>query len=200
MMTRLILIRHGETDYNLHSMYCGFSDPPLNNTGLLQAQKVKEKMKHVKVDKVFSSDLKRAHEMARIIFEGMDIEKLPELREMNFGVFEGLKHEEIMAKYSKVYTEWIDNPDKIKIPEGEHLLDVEKRINYKIMEICDSFRNKTIAIIMHQGPVRVLLCKILGYDRRMFWQVKQENGAINIIDYDDNFIPKIIALNDTAHL
>ena len=133
MSTRIILIRHGETDWNRGRRYCGFSDVDLNSKGIEQARKLCGRLSREKIDRVYSSDSIRALNFARIIFKGSVIEAMPELREMNFGIFEGLTHEEIMKKPYKIYTKWLDNPFCITVPEGEGLCDFKKRIE-KVFE------------------------------------------------------------------
>ena len=125
--TRLILIRHGETDYNAEKKYYGFSDPPLNDIGTWQAERLHERLKTEKIDQVYSSDLKRARHTAGIVFKNNEIKIYSDLREMNFGIFEGLQHYEIMEKYSQIYTNWIKNPLNIKIPKGEAFKSFKKR-------------------------------------------------------------------------
>ena len=101
MATRLILIRHGETDYSTEKRYCGLTDVCLNKRGIEQAEGLCQKLGEEDVDKVYSSDLRRASEFAKIVFKNKEIEPAPEFREINFGIFEGLTYEEIMARYIK---------------------------------------------------------------------------------------------------
>ena len=79
-MTRLILIRHGETDYNLQNRYCGFSNPPLNNKGIWQSKRLIERLTDLRIDKIYSSDLKRAYQTAKMVFRDNLIEKVDVLK------------------------------------------------------------------------------------------------------------------------
>lgn len=195
-MTRLILIRHGQTDYNLHNKYCGINNPPLNITGVQQAKKLAHKLKNFKIDKIYSSDLKRAYQTAKIIFKNSSIKKTKKLREMNFGIFEGLKYEEIIKKHSKIYTRWIDNPQNIKIPKGESLNKLNKRVLKNLFCILSRHPEKTIAVVTHEGPIRIILNDML---KQNFWRIKQNNCALNIIEYPENMPPKIVTINDTPY-
>ena len=103
MPTKLILIRHGETDGTYQKRYCGVTDLPLNKMGIEQVENASRNLKKEKIDKVYSSDMKRTIQSANIVFKDKDIEKLSSLREMNFGIFEGLTYEEIMKKHSDSY-------------------------------------------------------------------------------------------------
>ena len=199
-VTRLILIRHGETDYSLQNRYCGFSNPSLNNKGIWQSKKLADGLGDLSPVKVYSSDLKRAYETAKIIFRNNSIEKVVDLREMNFGLFEGLKYEEIVRKYPKLYRDWVDNPEKIKIPNGESLSDLRKRVKERLSFILSQQEGKTLAVVTHGGPIRVILCDALKSDLNMFRQIGQKIGALNIIDYAEESSPVVVKMNDTSYL
>jgi len=199
-VTRLILIRHGETDYSLQNRYCGFSNPSLNNKGIWQSKKLADRLGDLSSVKVYSSDLRRAYETAKIIFKNNSIEKIADLREMNFGPFEGLKYEQIVRRYPKLYRNWVDNPEKVRIPNGEGLRDLRKRVKDRLSLILSQQPGKTLAIVTHGGPIRVILCDALKFDVSMFWQIRQEIGALNIIDYAKESFPTVVKMNDTSHL
>ncbi len=198
-MIRLILIRHGETNFSSQNRYCGFSNPPLNNKGIRQSEKLAVRLKDTKIDKVYSSDLIRAYQTAKIIFGDNPIEKTPDLREMNFGLFEGLKYEQLVGKYPELYREWVDNPEKNKTPNGEGLGDLSKRVEEKLSIIVSQHKDRTLAVVAHGGPIRVVLCKALNFDLKMFWQIEQRLGALNIIDYFEESPPIVVKMNDASH-
>lgn len=199
-MTRLILIRHGETDYSLKNKYCGFSNPSLNDKGIWQAKKLADRLGDPSSVKVYSSDLKRAYETAKIIFKNNSIEKIADFREMNFGLFEGLKYEEIVRRYPKLYRDWVDNPEKVRIPNGEGLRDLRKRVKDRLSLILCQQPGKTLAVVTHSGPIRVILCDALKLGLNMFWQIGQETGALNIIDYAKESSPAVVKVNDISGL
>ena len=199
-MTKLILIRHGETDYNLQRKYCGFSDPPLNKKGILQAEKLTDRLRGIKIDKIYSSDSKRACETANIIFIDNLIEALQDFREMNFGVFEGLRYDEIIKKYPRLYKNWSNNPAKVKIPQGETLRDLGERVKKRLSFILSQHGNRKVALITHGGPIRVILCDALKLDLNSFWKIKQDIATLNVIDYPENSSPTVVKMNDTSHL
>lgn len=151
------------------------------------------------VDKIYCSDLKRAHQTAEVIFKQREVTKLADFREMNFGVFEGLNCEEIIEKYPKFYRDWIDNPRGVKIPQGERLEDVAKRVKTKLSFILSQNEGRIIALVIHGGPIRLILCQILKYNLNKFWQIEQNNTALNIIDYRGAW-PVIVRMNDVSHL
>ncbi len=199
-MVRLILIRHAETDYSSQNRYCGFSNPSLNDKGIWQSQKLAANLKEVRIDKIYSSDLVRAYQTAKIIFGNNSIEKTVGLREMNFGLFEGLKYEQIIEKYPELYIDWIDNPEKVKTPNGEGLRDLSKRVEKRLSLILSQHKGKTLAVVTHSGPIRVVLCKALKFELKMFRQIEQQLGALNIIDYAEEAPPIVVKMNDVSHL
>ena len=101
-MARLILIRHGETDYNSNRRYCGFSNPSLNAFGILQVKSLVKQLKEFDVVAVYSSDLLRAAQTAKAVFPKHQIKTILDFRELNFGIFEGLNYSEIMERYPEL--------------------------------------------------------------------------------------------------
>lgn len=199
-MVRLLLIRHGETEYNSQHRYCGFSDPPLNDKGIWQCKRLAVRLKDTTIDKVYSSDLLRVRQTARIIFGVSSIEETADLREMNFGLFEGLKYKQLIGKYPELYRSWIDNPEKVKTPKGEGLRDLSKRVEERLSAIVCRNEGKAAAVVTHSGPIRVVLCRALKLDLKKFRQIEQRLGALNIIDYAEGAPLSVVKMNDVSHL
>ncbi len=199
-MARLILIRHGETDFNRTRRYCGTSNPPLNNMGKAQAKKLSGRLRGIDVEKVYSSDSRRALETASIIFKASIIENTDKLREIDFGAFEGLKYEELLQKHPKLYPLWLNNPAERTPPNGESFADLRKRVLDKLSYIIRLHKTGTIAIVSHGGPLRVILGSFLGHAPKDFWNIEQNTGALNIVEYTESAPPRITSINDTSHL
>jgi alpha-ribazole phosphatase len=197
---RLILIRHGATDCSRARRYCGCSDPPLNDEGIRQARHLAVRLKGTRIDRVYSSDLERARQTAEIVFPKHAIELAADWREMNFGLFEGLTHEQIMDRYPTLYQAWISNPIEVKIPEGEGLCDLNKRVQESISAAVSQHEGGTVAVVTHGGPIRVALCDALRLGPALFWQVEQALGAWNAIDYAEGMLPVVAVMNDVSHL
>lgn len=183
MPTRLILIRHGETGWSCRKRYCGFTDIPLNKKGRIQARELSKRLRKEKIYKVYSSDMKRTLQFARIIFKDTPIEESPGLREINFGIFEGLRYQKIMDKYPGIYIRWLDDPVDFTIPGGENLKDLAKRVRKSLAKILSHNKNKTVAVFAHAGPIRVILCDILKAGLKQIWQIEQDLASINIIEF-----------------
>jgi broad specificity phosphatase PhoE len=182
-MTRLILIRHGETKYNSQKRYCGFSNPPLNRKGISQVKRLSRKLWKLRIHRVYSSDLKRACQSAGLIFGKSPVKKLSGFREINFGKIEGLKYKEVNAKFPGFYARWASDPVGIKFPGGESLREFNKRILDMLSKIVSRNEGKTVAIAAHAGPIRVILCKALKLDLTEFWKKECANGSCFVVDF-----------------
>ena len=187
-MTKLILIRHGQTDANVNKQYCGFSDSPLNSKGKLQAKQLKDQFKDIKIDAFYSSDLARAVETAQIIFPNEPIKVMKNFREYNFGVFEGLTYVQIMVHYSDIYSKWINDPSTESIPEGDSYITFSERIREGLQLLLEENDGKRIVLVTHSGPIRLMLSDALNYEPDMFWKIKQDNAVINIINFNETAV------------
>lgn len=197
---KVILIRHGETDYNAKNRYCGISNPPLNKRGIAQAKKLAKRLKDLKVDKVYSSDMRRTLETAKIVFPQHEIKQQEALRELDFGVFEGLTYDEIMMQYPEVYRSWLENLEEFRIPQGERLDELDKRVHDALGNLISESQAKCLVLVSHSGPIKTLLCRALGYSLDRFWQIEQETTAVNIIEYCLSQEPQVAIHNDVSHL
>lgn len=198
IMTKLILIRHGETNYNLEKKYCGHSDILMNRKGVSQIKKLSKKVKSFHIDKIYSSDLKRAVQTSKILFNNRPVTRLEELREMNFGVFEGLDFEAIHEKFEDYHNLWLHDPMKVTIPGGESFKDFKKRVIAKIRVLLRKHKDETVAIVAHGGTIRLIICYLFKKSFKFFWQVEQRPGALNIIHIKNGRV-KAVTLNDTSH-
>lgn len=178
MAIKVILIRHQQTDYNLKKRYCGFTDIGLNKKGVLEAKRLREKLKDLKPDKIYCSDLKRSRQTLRLIFsKSYPVEKRKGLREINFGEWEGLNHSQILKKYPVVYKRWLNKPHLADIPGGERIDDFIKRIKEEFEYIIKTNPDKFVVIITHLGVMRVILNTILKIEKENFWRLKLDPEA-----------------------
>ncbi len=197
MATRLILVRHGETLWNAQKRYCGSTDIGLSAKGKKQARRLKEKLNGVSIHKIYTSGRKRAIQTAKIIFQGAKINNMPDLNEMHFGIFEGLTYREIMKKYPKIYSAWLEKPLCVTIPESESLASFRKRVTRALKKIVSVNKNKTVAVVCHGGPISAFVTVILKIND--FWKYIPHSASISIIEYRNGSL-KIKTLNDITHL
>lgn len=194
---KIILIRHGETSLNAKKRYAGWTDCPLSAKGKKQAQKVGRTLAGVPVRKIYASDLRRAEEFAEIAFKGAPIEQFFELREINFGIFEGMTHKEISKKYPLVYTRWLADPSRVVIPEGESLGTLKKRVKYFFNRRLRLRSGETAVVVTHAGPIKIMVEDLLR--SKKFWDIQVDNAAISVIDRKNG--KRILRkFNDTSFL
>lgn len=193
---KLILIRHGQTSYNLKKIYCGHRDASLNKAGRAQALRLGLKLKSACVDKVFSSDLKRALQTARIVFKnsGCEIIKNPDLREIDFGLWEGLDSEGIIKKYPYIYRRWIKDPFSAFIPGGERMGHFKTRVIRELKNIARANPRRTVALVTHGGPIRIILNAVLGVRKEDFWSIEIESSAAYVVEYNPSLKSKVYKL------
>ena len=200
-MVKIILIRHGETDWNREQIFRGRIDVALNEVGLAQAGAVKESLKDVKIDRIYSSPLSRAFKTASVLGESrsLEVEKEKGFIDIDFGKWQGLSHEKVKEEHNNLYETWLAEPHKVVFPEGESLEDVCKRSMEALEKIIKNHPGETLAIVSHRVLNKVLLCAILGLKLSRFWYIKQDTCAINRFEYKDgNYYLTLI--NDTCHL
>lgn len=164
-MTRLILIRHGESTYNLEKRYTGQTDVPLTEKGVLQAKITADYiLENYKIDEIYSSDLNRAIETARPIADslGLPIKTDGRLREIYAGEWQGLLFSEVKARYPEEYAEYKNSEGLRRTRGGESLLDVQERAYPALLDIIRDNPEKTVLISSHNGPIKSLLAKFLG--------------------------------------
>jgi len=191
---KIILIRHGETRSNVQKIYAGWTDCPLNKKGRWQARKARKYLSKYAVSKVYSSDLKRAVEFAKLAFKDTAVKKMRDLREVNFGAFEGMKHEEILKKFPRHYKTWLSDLRNTTIPKGESLIHLAKRVRRSLKKMISDNKNKTFAVVTHAGPLKIILGDIIK--PKSFWDITVDNASVSIL----NSKLRITILNNTSFL
>jgi len=200
--TRLILIRHGETEWNRSLRFQGHRDIPLSEEGRAQARKIAHRLSTEKIDAAYASDLSRALETAKTIAEyhNLDVKVTPELKEINFGHWEGLTHSEIDSRFPDSMAQWLKNPMETRIPGGESMNDVSLRCMAGVSQILAENTGKNVLIAAHGGVLRVIIANVLGIELNDYWKFRLDNVSLNIIDYYENGKAIVNVLNDTSHL
>jgi len=191
MLTKLYLLRHGETDWNQKSIFQGQTDIDLNQSGQNDARKAVEIFKDLKLNQIYSSDLKRAQNTAIMISEdkNMEIKVDKQLREISFGDWEGLKFKEIKDQFPKMIVDWQKDPLHYSPPAGENLIDFKKRIVNFFKKMIQKNKGDKILVVTHGGVIKVYLTAILSIDPKNFWQFQIDNGSLTEIKfYDEDII------------
>ncbi len=182
-MVKLIFIRHPEVSWNKQQRYLGKTDIALDRQGKKQAKLISNYLKNKNIFAVYSSNLKRAYQTASIVakYHFLDVRKDAGLNEIDFGGWEGMTFNQIQKKYPKLARKYLSDPLNTKIPKGESLLKFRNRVNKALKKIL-SHEKGTIVIISHAGVNRIIICSLFRLPLSYFWQIKQDVGAINIIE------------------
>jgi probable phosphoglycerate mutase len=155
-LSRLLILRHGETDYNRQERYQGSTDTELNEQGLNQARQAAEDLGQAPIDRIISSPLKRALKTACIIAESaqVEVETIAEFAERNMGVFEGLTRDEIFKRYPE-YNGWmVTRQFYAAPPDGESLLDFSIRLTQGLEILKELYSQQNILLVCHGGVAR----------------------------------------------
>lgn len=166
MTCTLLLIRHGETAWNREGRYQGHADPPLSRAGQAQARRLARLCASFRIDAVFSSDLIRAVETAVPLAgaQALPVRTDPRLRELHFGIWDGRRAEDVIASDPAGWEAWFADPVTLSPPGGETAEVLWDRFNAVLRQIVEEYHDKTVAVVTHGGPLRLLLAW-LAYGR-----------------------------------
>jgi len=200
-MTEIILVRHGQTEWNTQLIFRGRNDIPLNERGYKQASALAGALKERNIDAIYTSPLRRAVETAQPVATLFDLEVVPVqgLIDINYGEWEGVSYHEIKKRYTDEYAQWEQRPELVRFPQGETLDAVKERSLDAFIDIARKNPARSVLIISHRVINKVLLCALLGLSTAHFWEIRQDTGCINVMEYsDERFV--LCAMNDTCHL
>lgn len=185
-MGKLILVRHGQTEMNASRTYYGRLDPPLNNIGIEQIKRTRDTLSSLsKYDKIYSSTLLRAKETANICnYLDLPIIYSDKLVELDFGIFEGLKYDEIAEKYPSEVKKATEEWKTYNYQTGESLFEMYDRV-VDFLKALDYTKDNLI--IAHWGPLNCILSHFLSNKLDAYWKYKFENGGIVILEGDIDF-------------
>ena len=201
-MTKVVFIRHGQTEWNVNGRYQGQSDVPLSPTGKEQARLLAKNFPVAHIDAIYASDLSRAMFTAQAVADkfNLPVQLEPAFRELCFGDWEGLTYAEITSQWSDAMSNFINHPDIMDIPNGENFPEVQARAMKRLNEIIALHEGQTIVITAHGAVLRTILTAALHMPLQYLWSIRQFNTAINIVRYDQDANPTIELLNGNSHL
>ena len=206
---RLLLVRHGETEWNRTGRFQGTQDIPLNDKGRDQGRLAAEFLKDIPLDFAISSPMLRPKETAEIILRyhpHITLETFTDLVEIGHGLWEGKLETEIEAQFPGLLQEWKETPETVQMPEGENLAQVWSRAIACWQDIVKNHSTaatpQTGIVVAHDAINKVIVCALLGLNPANFWNIKQGNGAVTVIDYPHGVDgkPVLQAINLTSHL
>lgn len=202
MKTTLFLVRHGETTWNNLGKFQGCTDIELSEKGIAQAENLKLKI-NGDFDVIYSSPLKRAYKTAQVLAENIDkdVTILDDIREINFGQWEGLTISEIAKEYPEVFKVW--RTDKKEAPFIGGDTSTRNAVNRAlkcVMQAVEINKGKKIVIVAHGGIIKAALIGLFDWDMSMYHKIALGNTCINKITFNDELKPLIVSINDISHL
>ena len=208
---RLILARHGETDWNKQGRILGISDLELNETGRWQAAKIAEALKNEAVEAIYSSPLKRARDTADTIahFHDVDVVTLSGLRELDAGEVDGLTYEEMSRYYGDFLEKWIEDCTSVRPPGGCSLPELQDQVWQAIQFIVDKHKRPSpesgmsekgiVVAVAHFFPILSIICRVLGLDLSACRRLKLNLASITTLDFNAS-TTVLTSWNNTCHL
>lgn len=181
---------------NENKTYCGWKDSALTEKGLRHIRALAERLKEEKVDLIVSSDLDRTVTTSKAILEFHKAEYITtkELREMCFGIWEGMNYDEINHHYPTEAQRWQEDWKDYIIPEGESLRQMYERVTRYTEHLMHSYHGQTILIVTHGGSIRAMLAHLIGRGLEDYWRYKVVHGRITRIEILEGF-PVLAELN-----
>jgi probable phosphoglycerate mutase len=203
-LTKLYLVRHGETEWNALSKVQGNMDTELNDMGIKQAEFVANRLAKENIDVLYTSSLKRAKATAQRIAAQTNIElkELHEFREIRLGPWEGLTLIEINEKYADHYKIYRENPTDFNMPGAETFLQVSERFCNAIHNIVAENMDKKIVIVSHGAAIKAAIISILGIDISHYNKFRIDNASISILNFSDKYHNGVVVecLNNISHM
>jgi 2,3-bisphosphoglycerate-dependent phosphoglycerate mutase len=201
-MIKLLLVRHGLTEWNEDGRFQGQTDIPLNPTGQKQAQALGKRLALEPMDVIFTSDLGRAVETAKAIYAYHTCPVVidPRLREIKFGAWEGQTYAEIERHDAERLHAWETRNPQASGPGGETLDELGGRVQSFLDDLARTYLEKTVLIVAHGGMLNVMLCLLLGLAPNRYWQFRLSQASLTEVKYSPPGAAVLYHLNDTCHL
>ena len=201
---RILLARHGETDWNTEGRYQGQGyDIPLSSVGRVQAQALAARLVEMELVRVVSSPLLRARQTAEMVLGGRSISLVvePDLVEVAHGDWEGRLDSEVKVLDEARRRAWRDTPHLVTLPGGESLEQVQTRAWPAFRRACRGVQaEETLLVVSHDAVNRVLICRILGLDLARVWAFRQAPVCLNLLEGPDLERLSLVRLNDASHV
>jgi len=200
-LTRIIIVRHGRTEWNRVERFRGRADLNLDEVGIKQAEAAAARIAEWQVSAVYSSPLHRALTTAKILVRpfNLKVKLLPGIIDIDYGEWQGLSPEEASAQYGDLYSIWLTSPHQVKFPCGESLDEVRERVASAVDSLIAQHPKETIVLVSHKAVCQILILSLLALDNSHFWEITQDVCAVNVFEVRGG-VPSALLINDTCHL
>ena len=201
MPARIILVRHGQTEWNRVERFRGRTEITLDDTGLAQAEATGARLSQMGLSAIYSSPLTRAMQTAEAIARqcGLAVAPFLDIIDVDYGAWQGLTLAQAQQYDPQAFAEWRHHPESARFPGGESLEEVRRRGQRAIDSILPRHADQTVALVTHVAVCRMLALHLLDVDSSHFWNVLLDNCGVSIFEMR-NGIPVATTINDTCHL
>ena len=181
---KIYLARHGETEFNQKKFYHGWTNSLLCAEGINQCGVLREKLKEIRFDAIISSPLERALHSAEIITgKSRDTIRVCEgLKEFNFGLWEGRHYQDLEKNHPQEWQAWSKDWLNFRLPEGESFQVFYQRVKTCFEETIQVYRNKTILVVSHEGPLKIIAGLLLNLKPEDYWRFGFEFGCYSLFE------------------
>jgi broad specificity phosphatase PhoE len=202
METVFLLARHGLTEWNVQGRYQGQRECALSEEGKLESDALARALAPVSLAAVYSSPLSRAVQTAQTVarFHGLPVTVLPQLTEICHGHWEGKLVDEVARQWGELLNCWRKTPYQVRMPGGENLAEVEKRVWPVLERLAAEHSGQTALLVTHDTPIRVILRRILGLAEDGFWRLRLDSAGITRVGFRVLHGFRVLSLNDVCHL
>ncbi|SHE12828.1 2,3-bisphosphoglycerate-dependent phosphoglycerate mutase [Chlamydia abortus] len=199
--TKIYLVRHGQTEWNVKHKFQGHQDSPLTDMGIKQAQWLEEAIRNEQIDMIYSSSSLRARRTAEIIrgTREIDIIESDDLREINLGIWEGRTQDEVKELYLEAFNDFWDNPEKFKVENSETFRQVSDRAINMMRQTVNDNQGKSILIVTHTVVVKLIMAYFEGRPMKELWNPPYIHPACLCKVEIDGDQSKIILHGDISH-
>jgi broad specificity phosphatase PhoE len=198
----LILIRHGETDWNREKVFRGWRNVRVNTTGIAQADATADALADKVFEAIYTSPLKRSVVTARRIAKphGVDLRINEGFMDVNYGTWEGLTASKVEASYAPLYRKWLETPGKVKFPGGESMKKAWKRVNSALREVLWTHGTGTVVIVSHRIPLKMMTAYLLDKKLSDIGGIRHDPCAVSVFEVQHKREYRTVVLNDSRHL
>jgi probable phosphoglycerate mutase len=201
--TSLLLLRHGETEYTAQRRFSGgSSDPPLSATGLGQARRCAERFaERGGIDVVVASPLRRAQQTAAVVAQrlGLSVETEADLRECDFGAWDGLTFAAVQASWAQELSDWLAQPGRAA-PGGESLAQVARRVDAARRRLMRRHAGRSVLVVAHVTPIKLIIRSALDAPMHLVHRLQLAPASLSTVSWYADGNSALHTFNDTAHL
>lgn len=197
-MTTILLARHGESDWNAAGRWQGHADRPLTERGRAQARALERRLAGTELDAIYSSDLERARETARIVAEprGLEVHELPALREVDVGSWSGLTRVEAEQGFPEGYARWVAGGEGWN--DGETYTQLSERVVHGVLGLAADHPGARLLVVSHGGAIRVVHAAALGIDVHTYRRIQrvEPNATLSSVCVEDGRLTELCRTED----